>query len=297
MINFNFKIVFILSFITLVFLVQTARAGDCMQDPVYEKDWNAEVTTGARLRDIPCMEGSVVLTTIPVGEIIHVIAVTDGWYKIETSKGTVGWVGQWLITPTVEPFNSESGPKEALYDISGHIYESAIRYLANKLIVQGYSDQTFKPEKTVNRVEFVKIIVSAVYDYNPDFDVSGYDIFDSFGLPFSDIEDHSWYLPYLRIAYQNGLINGYPDGTFKPNGTINIAEASKILVNAFKLNKQPSGSSAPWYEQYIKPLQSRGYIPPTVKSAGQFLNRGEMAEFMWRLMEKIHNRPFSQLIK
>lgn len=60
-------VAFIAGFLSITLLHSTVMAGDCFQDPVYERDWNAEVTTGAFLRDVACMEGSEIVTTLPVG--------------------------------------------------------------------------------------------------------------------------------------------------------------------------------------------------------------------------------------
>lgn len=74
-----------------------ARAGDCFQDPIYDRTWAGEITTGAFVRDVACMDGSVIKTTLPVGTKINVTGETDGWYRVETEDGLTGWVGQWLI--------------------------------------------------------------------------------------------------------------------------------------------------------------------------------------------------------
>jgi len=290
----NFKIILLISILVLGFFANSAKAEDCMQDPVYDVSWNAEVTTGVRLRDIPCMETSKVLATAPVGEVLHVIAETDGYYKVERKDGAVGWIGQWLVAKTNKSFTKDSSSKEPLFDVVGHAYETAIRYLANKKIVQGYADGSFLPNNTVNRAEFVKIIVGAVYGYDPSKDPSGYDIYS--GVSFTDLTPRVWYIPYLRVAIENNLISGYPDGTFKPSNQINLAEASKILVSAFGLKKSDC-SGCVWYVPYIKALQSQSYIPITLKNVNQNIKRGEMAELIWRIMEKINNKPFSQLIK
>jgi uncharacterized protein YgiM (DUF1202 family) len=293
MTNINFKIVFVLSFIVVLLLAHSTKAEDCMQDPVYDVNWNAEVTTGVRLRDIPCMETSKVLATAPVGEVLHVIAETDGYYKVERKDGTVGWIGQWLVAKTDKSFSKDSVSKEPLFDVVGHAYETAIRYLANKKIVQGYADGSFLPNNTVNRAEFVKIIVGAVYGYDPNKDPSGYDIYS--GVSFTDLTPKAWYIPYLCVAMEKNIISGYPDGTFRPASQINLAEASKILVNAFELTQSECKGCA-WYVPYIKALQSQSYIPSTLKIFNQNVKRGEMAELIWRIMEKINNKPFSQLI-
>ncbi|TAK05224.1 SH3 domain-containing protein [Patescibacteria group bacterium] len=80
-----------------------ALAGDCFSDPVYERNEGATVTTGARVRDVACMEGSVVKTTLAVGTRVTIIAETDGWYKVRTTAGLEGWVGQWLLSVGGEP--------------------------------------------------------------------------------------------------------------------------------------------------------------------------------------------------
>lgn len=78
-------------------------AGDCFADPVYTRNDGATVTTGARVRDVACMDGSTVMTTIAVGTRVTIIAETDGWYKVRTTAGLEGWVGQWLLSVGGEP--------------------------------------------------------------------------------------------------------------------------------------------------------------------------------------------------
>ena len=75
------------------------RAGDCYADPVYEHDWTGTTNVGSFIRDEACMEGSVVMTTIPQGSSVHIIGETDGWYRVEWN-GTRGWVGATLMSVT-----------------------------------------------------------------------------------------------------------------------------------------------------------------------------------------------------
>ena len=74
-----------------------AHAGDCFGDPVYERDFGAVAKIGARVRDVACMEGSAVLTTVNTGTSVSVIGETDGWYKVKLSDGTIGWIGATLL--------------------------------------------------------------------------------------------------------------------------------------------------------------------------------------------------------
>ncbi len=261
-------------------------AEDCMHDPIYERDWNAEITTGMRVRDIPCMESSVVLTTVPVGQVVHVIAETDGYYKIETKEGIIGWSGQWLLEPTYKSFtlNAPEEPKESLYDVVGHQFETAVMYLKNNGIIEGYSDGTFKPEQTVNRAEFTKIIIEAKLGANPTTYATGC---------FPDVQKTDWFAGYVCYAKQNGIIDGYSDGFFRPSNTINLAEAAKILVNTLDVEK-PSVVSNIWYQVFIEAMQNKSFLPNTFSAIDQTVNRGEMAEMVWRIKENVHTQPFAQ---
>lgn len=271
-----------------IFLMFTSSvfAEDCMHDPIYERDWNGIVTTGMRVRDIPCMETSVVLTTVPVGEVVKVIAETDGYYKIRTKDNIEGWSGQWLLEQTNQTFvlNTPEAPKEPLYDVTGHNYEIAIRYLKDNGIIEGYADGSYKPDQTVNRAEFTKIIVEAKTGSNPTSSASNC---------FPDVRASEWYASYICYAKDAGIIGGYPDGYFRPANTINLAEAAKILVNTLNVQK-PEIESSIWYREYIEALQNNSYIPQSFVEFNQSVNRGEMAEMVWRIKEKVQTQPFVQ---
>lgn len=207
-----------------------------MHDPVYDRDWNAVVTTGVRVRDIPCMETSVVMTTLPVGEVIKVIAETDGYYKVRLSDGREGWVGQWLIGPTDQPFALDDpvvteSPKERLYDVTGHKYETAIRWMDLNGIVSGYPDGSFKPDGTLNRAELVKIMSLTYSMYNESYDFEAmkgqYDV-----NCFPDIKKGQWYTPYVCYSKSAGILQGYPDGEFKPERPVSRVEALKIVLSS-----------------------------------------------------------------
>jgi hypothetical protein len=183
----------------------------------------------------------------------------------------------------------------AYSDVSdSYPYKAAVDSISEKGIVSGYADGTFKPEAKINRAEFTKIVVGAALSYNSSQDPSGYDIYSNQGLSFSDMGPKAWYIPYLRKAVENNVISGYPDGTFKPAQTINLVEASKILANAFKIETiQPQGSE--WYSQYIETLASENTIPSSFKYLSQNVTRGEMAEMVWRILEKKSDQPAATL--
>ncbi|MFA5129849.1 MAG: SH3 domain-containing protein [Patescibacteria group bacterium] len=70
------------------------------------------MNTSAYGRDQACMEGSKVLEVIPKGTSVHIIADTDGWYRVEWN-GYRLWVGATLIDITQKRFEGDS----AAYDL------------------------------------------------------------------------------------------------------------------------------------------------------------------------------------
>ncbi len=268
-----------LSFVAAVILCTsfwfpTVLAEDCLHDPIKPQNWNAQVTTGMRVRNIPCMETSTILKTVPVGEVVQVIAETDGYYQVRLQDGTEGWVGQWLVEKTDLPFESKA-TREPLFDIKGTAYETAIRDLASAKIISGYPDGSYQPQKSVNRAEFTKILIGGTLGEVPAKPVS---------KCFPDVPVTEWYAPYVCYAKAEGIISGYPDGTFGPEKTINFSESAKILVNTFALTKV-TGVASPWYKPYLEALNDQKLSAPSLSTPEQVVNRGEMAEMIWRIRQ------------
>ena len=103
-------------------------------------------------------------------------------------------------------------------------YNTAVSTLSSMGIITGYPDGTFRPNAAITRAEFAAIAAR--------FDNDG----DKTAAKFSDIATH-WARDEISIAYNNGWINGYPDGTFGPQRDITRAE-TMTLVNRV-LNRQP----------------------------------------------------------
>src|SRR5690606_30565776 len=86
-------------------------------------------------------------------------------------------------------------------------------------LVSGYADGTFKPGNAITRAEFTVIAYNA------------FELESTMRKAFDDVKTSDWfYQPVSQMAAQ-GFINGYGDGSFKPNAPITRAEAAIILVN------------------------------------------------------------------
>ena len=106
-------------------------------------------------------------------------------------------------------------------------YNNAVSTLCNMGVIGGYADGTFRPDAPISRAEFAKIAVSftqnngsAVYNY------------------FTDVKTTDWFAPYVTAAKDAGLIEGYSDGSFKPESKITRAEACAIVNRT--LGRKPS---------------------------------------------------------
>ncbi|MFQ9825906.1 MAG: S-layer homology domain-containing protein [Oscillospiraceae bacterium] len=106
-------------------------------------------------------------------------------------------------------------------------YNNAVSTLCHMGVLGGYSDGTFRPNAPITRAEFAKIAVSfsqandsAVYSY------------------FTDVKTTDWFAPYVTAAKDSSLIEGYFDGSFKPENRITRAEACTIVNRV--LGRKPS---------------------------------------------------------
>lgn len=91
----------------------------------------------------------------------------------------------------------------------------AVSTLTNMGIIKGYTDGTFQPNKSITRAELATIIARfAKLDVNTK--------------TFSDITGH-WAQKSIELAAGNGWINGYEDGTFRPNNNITRAETFAMI--------------------------------------------------------------------
>lgn len=162
-------------------------------------------------------------------------------------------------------------------------YSTAIEALREKGVLAGYEDNTFKPGQTINRAEFLKIVLEGrgSKDFNPE---------DCF----PDVKSDHWFSKYVCTAKKEGIVGGYPDGSFKPEQTITFVEAGKILALAYKQQTQEQGND--WYVPYAKALESAKAIPPSINGLDRAITRGEMAEMMWRISEKKTDQPTKGLL-
>ncbi|MBE0448467.1 MAG: S-layer homology domain-containing protein [Actinobacteria bacterium] len=137
---------------------------------------------------------------------------------------------------------------------SSHWAYRSITDLADRSILKGYSDGSFRPAVGITRAEFLAMLGNAM----------GWQLPKRVTTPsFSDIDQNTWAWRHIEAAKANGVIDGYCDGTFRPYNFITRAEIAKIIAKALDL---PSGSSdlinidTSWARDYINACAGAGII-------------------------------------
>jgi len=180
-----------------------------------------------------------------------------------------------------EPFNDVA---------ETHVNHDSIEYLRMKDILRGYQDGTYRAEKRITRAEFLKLTMNPVL-------VGGQRLNDCIAkeadapemdskIFYTDVRADDWFAKEVCMAHVTEIVNGYPDGTFKPNHYITFAEAAKITANVFAYKLDRESGDEWWYMPYVERLADLNAIPTTLRKANQEITRGEMAEIVFRLHSK-----------
>ncbi|MBU7008161.1 S-layer homology domain-containing protein [Phosphitispora fastidiosa] len=152
-------------------------------------------------------------------------------------------------------------------DVSGASSDSV--YRLNALgIIDGYPDGTFKPEGNITRAEFAKIAMAAAGNS------SSADFLKNATSKFSDVKAGEWYTGWVNLAASLGYIQGYPDGTFKPNANITYAECVTILVRLLGYSDKLPGE---WPTEYLVKAAELGITDDVAFSANVPATRGDIA--------------------
>lgn len=107
-------------------------------------------------------------------------------------------------------------------DTSRHWNAQCINQLAEKKLVSGYPDRTFRPDATVTRAEFAVLMLNAFTDAK----------IQRPSLTFRDIPNSYWGYNAIQLAVQKAFFVGYPDQTFRPNQAITRTQAILVIANA-----------------------------------------------------------------
>ena len=155
-----------------------------------------------------------------------------------------------------------------LTDIAGHWAESNIRSMVARGAVTGYPDNTFRPNNTITRAEFIAIVIKAFNIQEPGEKV------------FGDTDSH-WAKSAISTAVASGIASGYNEQTFGPNDPVTREQMAAMIVKAANIaqdsavqaNFADSDSISKWAQNSVNLVVSNelmgGYPDNTFKPQGK----------------------------
>jgi hypothetical protein len=188
----------------------------------------------------------------------------------------------FLVTLALMAFFSiQVQAQVSLSDISDNWAAKPIRTLADKGIIDGYPDGTFKPEQPITRAEFAKLIAKT-FHYQPGN--QGY-FPDTIG---------NWAKTYISSVAAHKVMNAFSDGKFKPEERLSRAQMANMLARIVQLGKpeekydnwQASFSDVPannWAYQKIEIINRLELFPPSFKSEFHPEQAVTRAESAWMI--------------
>lgn len=151
-------------------------------------------------------------------------------------------------------------------------YAEAVHWARVHGVLTGYPDGTFQPDEIINRAEFLKIVLLA----------KGIDLADATEpAGFSDVNEEEWYAPYIRFAKQQGIIQGYPDGTFQPERYVNVSEGLKMAYVTLEVPVDDFGGE--WYQKYATHAADNHIFVRKNLNVRVKMSRKDVVWLVWKL--------------
>jgi len=180
-------------------------------------------------------------------------------------------------------------------DAAKHWAKDAINDMGSRMVVNGTGGDLFSPDRDITRAEFAAILIRGL-GLKPN----------SAAGKFSDVRASDWYSGAIGTANAYGLLNGYEDGTFRPNEAITREQAMRMLSKAIELTGLPTGTSVQGTEQLLQAFNDADRISAWAVSGAAdsvsaglvsgradnllapkaYITRAEVATMMQRLLQK-----------
>lgn len=152
--------------------------------------------------------------------------------------------------------------------------KSHMKSLVDMGIMQGFEDGTLHPDEYVTRAQFAKMLMLAAKEC--DISLSGQG-----EKTFGDVDDTHWASEYISAMSASGIINGFEDGTFRPDEIITYEQAAKMAVQLFNIsyyeNTYPVG--------YVSAVIGEGINDGVSALIGDSLTRSDAAAIIANSIE------------
>lgn len=170
-------------------------------------------------------------------------------------------------------------------DIAGHWAESRIKEAVKTGFVSGYQDGTFKPDRTITRVEFATLLNKAMK------------IERTAKIGLSDVKEGDWFYEQVQKSVASGFFSGYENNTFRPNNPITRQEAAKVISSAItSANLDGDGAKSlkdynliqDWAKASVNTAYNKSYImgyPDKLYKPSKELTRAEAVKIIYEILD------------
>lgn len=216
-------------------------------------------------------------------------------------NGVYGKIGEYKYTvPTVKYSGGGGGggkkvtptekPREYTKDIFGSEHPTHIGY------IKGYPDGSVKPEGEISREEIASILYRIIgHEYEKPFAATG-DVFP-------DVELGRWSAHDIEYMEDKGIIQGYPDGEFKPSRSLTRSEFAALICRFAKLEKSDEKNpfsdlkSSHWAYDDVLSLYSSGVLDGYEDGTFRGENEITRAEVMTVVNKLLGRKPLEEYVK
>ncbi len=167
-------------------------------------------------------------------------------------------------------------------DIKGHWARDAIINLVERGVVEGYGDYTFRPDAPLLRAEAVTMIVRA------------FGLEQQRSVSYKDVPIRHWAYQSILRATAAGIVQGYPDGTFRPDNQVTRVEMAQMLGNAMKLTPLAENpgfkdiAADYWAAGMLAALKKNGILtgyPDGTFRPNETATRAEFANLLYKALQ------------
>ncbi|CAI8999370.1 Serine protease [Brevibacillus sp. IT-7CA2] len=184
------------------------------------------------------------------------LRLQPGKYYVRLNSGTAFKYESYRLTVTQQKLIG------GYRDISDHWARSEIVRLSSRDIVNGFNDASFKPNQAVTRAEFATMLLKSMR-------ATGSKVATTYTgkTTFRDMPKRHWAYHNLGVAYQLGILKGYPRNEMKPDQPISRAEMAVMIARARDVLMYNRGTSnyqdvptSHWASPAIEALTSRNWV-------------------------------------
>ncbi|HCC06545.1 MAG TPA: hypothetical protein DEP72_00060 [Clostridiales bacterium] len=163
---------------------------------------------------------------------------------------------------------------KGLSDIDDNWAKDEINLMVKRGWVSGYEDGSFRPNEKITRAEYAVMLYNMLGWYN-------YGVADNVQVYFSDANMLGmWGRKAVYVAVVEGIITGYPDGSFRPNNKITYQEVEWLVQRVYK-NK--GYSNFVWEDIAQIMMDEKGVISKGITDKRNYITRNEVAYMFYIL--------------